>query len=110
MCVALVMDNAFKETKQIECKIKENCKNNFYVSFKTGSKRTGCVVYGMTPAWKWLYIDQFPTSFHILAINDFFVIRKKNEETELSFCSVTFFATAQIPANHSVSFWVEVFS
>lgn len=65
------MDNAFKETKQIENKKQKT---------------------------------------NILAINDFFVIRKKNEETELSFCSVTFFATAQIPADHSVSFWVEISS
>ena len=36
--------------------------------------------------------------------------KEKNEETELSFCSVTFFATAQIPADHFVSFWVEIFS
>ena len=36
--------------------------------------------------------------------------KEKNQETELSFCSVTFFATAQIPADHFVSFWVEIFS
>lgn len=91
------MDNAFKETKQIECKIKENCKNNFYVSFKTGSKRTGCVVYGMTPAWKWLYIDQFPMSFHILAINDFFVIRKKTKKLNYHFAQLPFLPRRRFP-------------
>lgn len=51
----------------------------------------------MTPAWKWLYIDQFPTSFHILAINDFFVIRKKTKKLNYHFAQLPFLPRRRFP-------------
>ena len=75
-----------KTNRSVRQIVKEKFSNTFYVSFKTGSKRTSCVVYGMMLVQKW--VKNLPI-FRI-SINTFLILKRKRESCYYHFAPLPF--------------------